>query len=445
MTTTPSIDHLRLSTFTVQGAPGEDDDRAAEFIRAMDFGFLETQRSAAEEIIQLDRFRVDGTTLTAVYDDEQDERALARTRPVATFGDFVGTVALRTAAVIPAQMVTEVSVRSTHRRRGILSTMMRTRLQHAKDSGIAVSALTASEGGIYGRFGFGAAAYSQRVTVRVPAGLRLRDEASAAIAAAGVRVIVPTWQAFGEAYPELQRRVQTVTPGQIGATHAYRRRAFGDENPWAMEAYREHNLRPLLAIDAVGEPVGYAITTPLTQQDAEPLALRVVDLGAVDVTAELALWAAMAATDLVAELRWKEAPLDFALPWALVDARDVVFGARADHLWLRVLDMRGAWEVRGLLRDGTAILEVDDRLGFAAGRWVLTCEDGTTSVRADPDGAVHAPTLRLGAEAVGSLLTGAVAVRALIGAGRASADPADVIALSALFDDVRAPRNAYTF
>lgn len=435
-------DGLRTESFQVEGAEGTLDPRGAEFIRALDYGFLDAPRSDEHLIGQLDRFRVDGTTLTGVYDDAQDPRSVGSERPVATFGDFVGSLCVDAGVVIPAQMITEVSVRGTHRRRGILSGLMTSALQRGRDAGFALAALTASEGGIYGRFGFAPAAFSQRITVKVTHGLRLRTDVRTAVEAAGLRVIVPTWEAYAEAYPTLQEAVQAQRPGQIGHTHAYRRRAAGVPDAWAIAHMAEPDLRPMLVVDGTSAARGYVLAR-FGGADRKPAALRIRDLGALDTLAELALWEALGATDLIDELVWSQAAVDTALPAALANPRDVVFGDRADHLWLRILDVPATFTARGLRADGAIVLDVTDRLGHAAGRWLIERTNGvTTAHEAD---TTTAPTLRVDVETLGTLVLGTVPVAALVATGRASAGPTDIPALAAALDTDRAPLNVYGF
>lgn len=424
---------LRFESFTVSGEPGTIDDKGREFVRALDYGFLENSRSDDLVIAQLDRFRAENVTLTAVYDDGQDARSLGAERPVATFGDFRGTVCVRPGQLVPAQMVTEVTVRGTHRRRGILSQLMTDALRRAADEGLALSLLTASEGGIYGRFGFGAAAFSQRISLKAHHGLRLREDVRSALG--GLRVIVPTWDAFARAYDEFYPTFQAATVGQVGNTRAFRQRAAGDTNAWALHGVRK-DLRPMLALNDADEVVGYA----LADADYETHSLTVSDLGAATPLAELALWDALAATDLVSTVHWNEAPLDTALVWALIDARDVDFGARHDHLWARVLNLPAAFAARGLAAEGTLSLTVTDRHGFVDGTWTITrSADATTATRGEA-GEAH---LETDAETLGSLLLGTVSVQTLVALGRARVT--GLAEVSRLLAGDVAPRNSYTF
>ena len=60
-------------------------------------------------------------------------------------------------AVVPSAGVTVVGVLPTHRRRGILRSMMRLQLDDAHERGEALATLFASEETIYGRYGYGRA------------------------------------------------------------------------------------------------------------------------------------------------------------------------------------------------------------------------------------------------------------------------------------------------
>ena len=88
-------------------------------------------------------------------------------------GAIVGTSGLFTlrlavpGAVVPMAGVTAVGVDPSHRRRGLLDGMMHGLLEEVRERGDeAISALWASEAGIYGRWGFGSATRWAEVTVR---------------------------------------------------------------------------------------------------------------------------------------------------------------------------------------------------------------------------------------------------------------------------------------
>jgi GNAT superfamily N-acetyltransferase len=77
--------------------------------------------------------------------------------PVATFASWIGELTLP-GAIVPACAISAVTVAPTHRRRGILRTLMSGELRTAAELGVPIAALTVSESTIYGRFGFASAA-----------------------------------------------------------------------------------------------------------------------------------------------------------------------------------------------------------------------------------------------------------------------------------------------
>src|SRR5579864_5573063 len=67
--------------------------------------------------------------------------------------------------VVPAAGVTWVGVLPTHRRRGLLTQMMTCQLEDVAAGHEPLAILTASEAGIYGRFGYGPASYFQGIEI----------------------------------------------------------------------------------------------------------------------------------------------------------------------------------------------------------------------------------------------------------------------------------------
>ena len=79
-------------------------------------------------------------------------------RWVATAGAFGKHVVLPGGGLTPAAAVTAVTVSPSHRRRGLLTAMMRHQLDDIRARGTeALAMLYASEAAIYGRFGYGMA------------------------------------------------------------------------------------------------------------------------------------------------------------------------------------------------------------------------------------------------------------------------------------------------
>src|SRR5690348_7059462 len=73
---------------------------------------------------------------------------------VATAGSFDLQIGMPGGGSLPCAGLTMVSVRPTHRRRGLLTQLMTRYLDDARARGYAIGGLWASEAVIYGRFGF---------------------------------------------------------------------------------------------------------------------------------------------------------------------------------------------------------------------------------------------------------------------------------------------------
>ncbi|RCL88047.1 MAG: GNAT family N-acetyltransferase, partial [Microbacterium sp.] len=85
--------------------------------------------------------------------------------PVATFASWPTELTVP-GGTVQASAISSVTVAPTHRRRGILRSVMAGELRTAASLGLPVAALTVSESTIYGRFGFGAAAAAANWEIR---------------------------------------------------------------------------------------------------------------------------------------------------------------------------------------------------------------------------------------------------------------------------------------
>src|SRR4051812_20039602 len=86
-------------------------------------------------------------------------------RIVANAGALSFELTVPGGATVPTAGVTIVGVLPTHRRRGILTAMMQHQLADVAARGEAIAVLTASEGAIYSRFGYGVGTFD--VTIRI--------------------------------------------------------------------------------------------------------------------------------------------------------------------------------------------------------------------------------------------------------------------------------------
>jgi predicted acetyltransferase len=336
--------------------------------------------------------------------------AFSARRCVGTLRSLALEITVPGGAVVAAEGITNVGVVPDQRRRGLLSRMMRLSLDDAEARGCSIAALIASEYRIYGRFGFGTAtrATGYEIDVRRAGDVRVPTAEAGRVAPASLEEV----RAYG---PELHDRFRRTQTGALARDRASWRVRTGElRNP-----YREW-ARPeaVLYRDAEGTPAGLAIYLVEGRwRDGDPdYALTVRDLFAVHQPAAAALWCRLLGMEWVTRVTAANVAPDDPLPLLLDNPRACVprAGTGADHLWLRILDVARALEARSYAAPGRLVLDVTDRLGYAAGRFALTAgPDGAGSVSAAGEPA----DLAMDVSALGTLYLGDQTVHRLAAAG----------------------------
>lgn len=359
---------------------------------AVSAGFLSVPTAEAEAV------RSVGRTVErcwAAFDGEEI---------VGTYGSWPTEVTIPGGGTLPASAITAVTVRTTHRRRGLLTRMMTAELDSAVERGEALGVLLAAEWRIYGRFGFGAAAEVQTLTVD-KASARLREQPAgrvAMLAGEDVRKVLPDlWEATRRRYAGEMKRKDRMWDYVAGIVSM----------PNDDEPKRFH----VVASDPAGAPVGYAnysVKSDWTGGVARGT-VKVGDFFAVDVETDAVLWDYLLSIDLTSKIEAHVRGMDDPLRWLVTDGRSVQLSNRGDHLWVRVLDAPLALASRSYLTEDRLVLDVVDSMGYAAGRFALDAE---------PAGATCAPTtestdLTLDASVLGSAYLGGVPIRLLASAG----------------------------
>jgi predicted acetyltransferase len=347
--------------------------------------------------------------------------------PVGTAGAFSFQLAVPGLQVLPAAGVTWVSVLPSHRRRGVLTSLMRRQLADVRDRGEPLAVLWASESVIYPRFGYGRAMWHADFTLYRGEGAL----AKTAPADSGVRLRLVDPVA---ALPELAKVYDAVLqsrPGFIARNELWWRPVVDD-----LPSHRRPGASPLhcvLAEDDSG-PRGYALYSAASRWDDTSLpdtALTVREMVGADAAASAALAADLLSRDLTAEFRLRGRPVDDPLLYQLADPRR----ARprlTDALWTRVIDVPGALARRRYSSPVDAVIEVrDDLLPSNAGRWRLTTagaapDGGGLEASCVPAGAAQTADValdvtQLGAAYLGGTPLGALAAAGLVTEGRPGA------------------------
>jgi predicted acetyltransferase len=361
-----------------------------------------------------------------------DATAAEADTPVATVTSWRTPLSLGDARSIEAWAISLVHVAATHRRRGIARGLLEGELRAAHAAGIPIAMLTVSEATIYGRWGFGPAAYSADYRIAT------RELEVTAPATPG-RVHLVEARALRPLAPGIAARAHQRVGGEVASDDLHWDRAFAVS---ARTASHAPKLRAARYDDEHGEPQGFVLYSVNEHaSDFSAHTLTVEHLCAATDDALTALWHFVLDQDLVSTVVAELRPVDEPLEWMVSNPRAVETIARREHLWLRILDVPVALSARRYAAADSVVLRVSDSLGFATGEWMLTTTlDGTATVTAhagDPHGAA---VITLGVEALGSLLLGGTPVEALRIAGRlAEGSPGSAARFAAMLHVPRAP------
>ena len=155
------------------------------------------------------------------------------------------------------------------------------------------------------------------------------------------------------------------------------------------------------------------------------------------------LWRFLLELDLVAEVRAPLRSVDEPFVWQVADARAARKTSERDHLWTRILDPKAALEARGYGAPGRILLDVEDSLGFAAGRFLLDIADAGSASVTRLDGAAGGDltaSVALRVNELSALHLGGVSAVTLARAGRITElTPGSAAALDASFRSTVAP------
>jgi predicted acetyltransferase len=309
-------------------------------------------------------------------------------------------------AVLPTAGITWVAVAPTHRRRGLLRAMYTELHQRIAEARYPIAALTASEGGIYGRFGYGPATIVRELTVDRRRA-EFRDDVPDP---GGVRMVEPAGHRdeFAEIYDRWRRR----TPGGLHSPQSLWDDVLAD---------REDTRNGGSERFALLHPDGFAFYR--VHRDDDTMVARVGKLTAVTADAHVALWRALVGLDLRDKVIHGTHPAD-PLPYLLTDARMAHTTSYEDDLWLRLMDIPTALEARTYQADLSTVIEVSDEFRSDGGRFALEIREGRA--RCVPTEAPADAAMDL--DVLGSLYLGAHRASVFAAANRLRSNNPEVVA-----------------
>ncbi|MDQ7905583.1 GNAT family N-acetyltransferase [Phytohabitans sp. ZYX-F-186] len=309
-------------------------------------------------------------------------------------------------AVLPAAHVTGVGVAPTHRRRGLLTRLMRRQLRDLRDAGREpLAILWASEARIYPRFGYGLA------STRLELSIDTREvKLPAATAGGRLRAGSPA-----DLYPELTKVYDTLRPERPGwssRTDEWWAQVLAD-SPGRREGATE---RRAVVHEGEGGVDGYALWRSKSgwSSTGPNATVHVSEIAAADPVAYATLWRFLLGIDLARTVTYGFAAVDDPLLYLASDIRqlDTHF---ADGLWVRLLDLPAALAARRYATDLDVVFEVGDPLlPENAGRWrVAGGPPGATCERTSAEADLACDVTDLGAAYLGG-----TSLAALAAAGR---------------------------
>lgn len=383
-------------------------------IDALGPGDRDAMLAIDQSAFALDARNLDPESDTAFFEWDRawgarSDGALAAIYVVFSFGITVPARLPGPAAVIPAAGLSWVAVHPDHRRRGLLSAMIRHHLEDVHESGRAeaVSCLFASETAIYGRYGYGLSTDCVRLTLPAKSALR---------ALPGPGDVKTRFENLDRAQHDDVIQVVYDAACLLRPGHTIRSKAHWtrqlDDRPSRRPAGAE-NLKILVA-ERHGRPIGYAVLrrTPSWGQHGPEGKVTVSDFQAVDPQSAYALWRRVLDFDLMEEVTTPLlAPDDPLVVWA---GECAPIAQPVQGLWTRLVDVGAALRARGYAVDVDVVLDVSDQLcPWNSGRWRLAADtDGATC-----DRTTAAADLSLDVRELGSAYLGGTTFAGLGAAG----------------------------
>jgi GNAT superfamily N-acetyltransferase len=292
-----------------------------------------------------------------------------------------------------------VGVHPDHRRRGVLTAMMRHHFEQVhQEDGLHVSALHASEPAIYGRYGYGLASLELHVqlgrgtTFIAP---ELED------AAGGITTQLSTVSDSDVPSRMQNCHLRSAALGTVVGDASYYERvcyqspeSLRDKEPWRVLFARRD-----------GEDVGFAMFRRIEKWEHwRPAGELNVWMLVGDAAAQLVLMRRLVDFDLMGTVTvGKVGVEDPLLLWA-GGPRSTSDVGTYDSLWIRLVDLPEALQHRSWTQPCDVVVEVDDiSAGWNHGRWRIHVDDAgqATVEKSTGDADLKLPVQALGAAYLG--------------------------------------------
>lgn len=392
-----------------------------------------------DEVLEVDALAFGHRSPEALYERWRSVTDIERVIVSRDGGRIVGSaISTSTAMTLPGggrpktAAVVGVGVSPTNRRQGRLRAMMALQLQEFRDRGEPLAVLEASEGGIYGRYGYGPATFAHHYVIdRQSGGL----DPDLSCSQGHVRIVEAdaAIEAFCALAPE-------YVPGRVGEVDPLGTEWTDLEGLEGGDEVRQRFCAVYEQEGRIDGAIAYRIAKgePPYRSDGRRVAVLERML-AVTSASYLSLWQFLLGLDLIGEVRTGERPVDEAVRWALADERQLKVRNMSDQSWLRLVDVASGLRLRRYGSEGSFTFELKDAFcPWNDGRYHFEAKAGTTASARDRDsfcrdgqeaeatverisGAGGVPDLQLDVAALASIFLGGVRPAALAQVGRIKA------------------------
>jgi predicted acetyltransferase len=339
------------------------------------------------------------TTRPWVQQQDPDRRIAAfdGDRIVGTYRTFASELTLPGGEAVPVSAVTAATTRPTHRRQGILTSLVRDDIERCIGRGDAASVLFSAEWPIYGRYGYGVSTWLADWTLRSRAARFLTEPIGS--------IEIITGNEARQVLPGIYERYRVAQAGEM-----IRPEHYWDLDTGLAEPAGRPRWKGSMAIhrDADGTADGFVRYTGEEHWDEgiPDNTTALADLVGATPAVEIELWRYLASLDLVAQVKANGRRVHEPFTWCLADARAAQVIRARDGLWIRPYDVPRLLGERAYDREGDLVIEVEDRLGDragpAAGRFRLEASAAGARCRATK----ASPDLTITAAALGAASLG---------------------------------------
>jgi predicted acetyltransferase len=342
-------------------------------------------------------FRSDADSLTGVEGDDERRFGVFDDGSVVGVGrNYSMELTLPGGPVVPVGGVSWISVDPLHRRRGVMSALIAALVADSASRGEVASVLTASEGSIYWRQGYGPATWGLVGDVD----LTRRPTMFGAPASGSLRLVPFVADALLDVLVPVFAKARSQ-PGMVSRPSYWWRPHLGDMTQGPdYKACVVHT-----GVDGVDDGyVLYKVSGSWNRDGVPEKVLEVMEFITASPDAHRALWQHLIERDLVANVRVARLPIDDPIRMMLTDTRAFATRGVMDRLWIRPIDTYALLAARSYSPGEPVVIDVNGQC-FRVGH------DGVSQSVAPAD-------LVMDGASLGAVVLGGTDVSALVVSGR---------------------------